>query len=274
MNSIISSLLTGSYDLHVHANPDINERRMDVLETARAAYEAEMGGIALKSIEYPTGPIAYILNEMYPGLNVIGSISLERAIGGINPNAVEVAAQLGTKIVWMPSSIKSEYPDKKGNLNQSSIFDNSGLITNETTEILEIISDRDLILNSGSLSPQQTLLLFEKASDIGVKRMIASNNSNKESIEEQNKLISLGSYLEYTFLPCMPSVNSVSPTELKEKIRRVGANHCILTTNFGQPFNPPPPEGMRMAIGHLLAAELSEKDIEMLVKTNPIGLLT
>ena len=103
MNTEIEEILKGSYDLHVHAAPDTEERRMDALEAARHAYEAEMGGFVLKSHQYPTAPLTYALNRMYPGLKVYGSIVLNRSVGGVNPDAVEVAAGLGTKVVWMPT---------------------------------------------------------------------------------------------------------------------------------------------------------------------------
>ena len=55
MNERIEEILRGSYDLHVHAAPDASqERRMDALEVARCAYEAEMGGFVLKSHDYNT----------------------------------------------------------------------------------------------------------------------------------------------------------------------------------------------------------------------------
>ena len=83
MNEAIEEILKGSFDLHVHAGPDPNQdRRLDALETARQAYEAEMGGFVLKSHDYPTAPLTYALNRMYPGLLVVGSIVLNEAVGG------------------------------------------------------------------------------------------------------------------------------------------------------------------------------------------------
>ena len=273
MNSEISELLAGSYDLHVHAGPDTKERRMDVLETARSAYEAEMGGIVLKSTEYPTGPISYVLNKMYPGLEVFGSISLDKSIGGINPDAVEVATQLGAKVVWMQNCNEAKHKEKVNRQSPSLIFDESGRLTNEVTEILEIISDKNLLLGSGQLPTEETILLFEKAKEIGVRRMVASYPCIKSSIDELNKIISLGAYLEYPFLACMPSIGTTTPEKMKEEIKTFGAGHCIITTDFGQSINPPPAEGLRMAIGHLLVAGLGIDEIEALVKTNPIGLV-
>ena len=61
----VEDILKGSFDLHVHAGPDPGrKRRMDAMDTARAAYEAEMGGFVLKSHDYPTAPLAYALNRM------------------------------------------------------------------------------------------------------------------------------------------------------------------------------------------------------------------
>ena len=273
MNSEISDLLTGAYDLHVHASPDTKERRMDVLETARSAYEAEMGGIVLKSAQYQTGPLSYVLDKMYPGLDVFGSISLNKSVGGINPDAVEIATQLGAKIVWMPSPDEDKGDQVESSQPPPSILDDTGKITKEMTEVLEIVSAKNVVLGSGHLSAVETLILFEMAKTIGVGRMIASHPHRKASVEEQNKMISLGAYLEYTFRSCMPSKSSMLPKKMAKEVKTLGANHCIVTTDFGQPLNPPPAEGMRMAIAHLRVAGLGIGEIETLVKTNPIQLV-
>ena len=103
-NSLVSELLEGSFDLQVHAGPDpYQERRLDALETARYAHETEMAGCVLKSHHYPTGALARTLCRVYPGLMVIGAIVLNWEVGGCNSDAVEAAARIGTKVVWMPT---------------------------------------------------------------------------------------------------------------------------------------------------------------------------
>mgnify|MGYP003319680966 CR=1 FL=1 len=99
MNDEIESLLNGSIDLHVHSGPDTKNMRMDAMETARSAYEAGMAGFVLKSNDYLTTPLTYTLSQIYPGLAMYGSISLNSAVGGINPEAVSKAAELGTSFV-------------------------------------------------------------------------------------------------------------------------------------------------------------------------------
>ena len=63
------------------------------------------------------------------------------------------------------------------------------------------------------------------------------------------------------------------PKLMAEAIRVVGAERCILSTDLGQVYNPAPAEGMRMMIGYMLKCGLTEKEIELMVKTNPARLL-
>ena len=63
------------------------------------------------------------------------------------------------------------------------------------------------------------------------------------------------------------------PQLMVEAIRTVVAERCILTTDLGQAYNPAPAEGMRMMIGYMLKYGFKEKEIELMVKTNPSKLL-
>ena len=104
MNQIIDEIITGSFDLHVHAYPDSSrERRTDAIEAGKYAYEYGMGGFVLKSHDYPTGPLSMVLNQIYPGIFIAGGIVLNQSVGGLNPRAVEKMIPLNTKIVWMPT---------------------------------------------------------------------------------------------------------------------------------------------------------------------------
>ena len=273
MKDEIESLLKRSIDLHVHAAPDIPERRMDALETTRAAYEAGMGGFVLKSPNYLTSPLTYTLSQMYPGLEIYGSISLNSSVGGINPEAVATAAQLGTKVVWMPTISAEFYLSKTNSGKGLSILDKSEKLTDDTIQVIDIAQANDMVLASGCISPLETMKLFEAAKDSGIKRMIVTHP--EELFEDQVKdLTTLGVYMEYSFLSCMPLRAKISPVNLLAQILKAGIERCIVTTAFGQPANPPPSEGMRMAIATLLDSGMSPKNISLLVKDNPSGLLS
>jgi hypothetical protein len=270
MNALIDEILKGSYDLHVHAGPDPHEeRRMDALETARHAYEAEMSGFVLKSHDYPTAPLAYALNRMYPGLTVAGSIVLNDAVGGLNPAALEVAASLGARVVWMPTRSAHFHLKAEGQGAGIKLTDDGGNLLAQVHNILDIISQRDMMLASGHVSPSEAITLFKEAKAKGIRRMIATHPGASATLDQQREMISLGAYLEYTFLPCMPSRRNRSPEELVSRLKDLGIEHCVVTTDFGQWMNPPPAEGMRMAIAALLQNGLEPDEVSTLVKTNP-----
>ena len=95
-------MLTGAFDLHVHAGPDVRARKMSALELARAARQAGMRGLLLKNHHTATTALATTLREAIPGLQVFGGLALNRAAGGLNPYAVEAALAMGAAEIWMP----------------------------------------------------------------------------------------------------------------------------------------------------------------------------
>ena len=268
MNAEIESLLNGSIDLHVHSGPETKSRRMDAMETARYAYEAGMAGFALKSNEYLTTPLTYTLSQIYPGLEIYGSISLNSAVGGINPEAVLKAAQLGTSFVWMPTASANFLVSKTQPEKGIRILDTEGKLTAETIEVLNIVKSYNMTLMSGCISPTETIELFTSAKALGLEKLVANHPEN--FLDEQlEQLVNLGAYLEFSFLSCMPLTYKISPQELANNITKYGAKSCILTTSFGQYMNPPPSEGMRMAIASLVESGMLKENISSLIKDNP-----
>ena len=273
MNEQIEEILRGAYDLHVHAAPDgKQQRRMDALEVARCAYEAEMGGFVLKSHDYNTAPLTYALNQMYPGLSVFGAIALNRSVGGINPDAVQVAVDLGAQVVWMPT-FTADFRQRGRDSEGIRVADDDGNLCDGVHEVLEIIAAADMTLASGHISPAEAIALFKAARGQGVQRMIATHPDGVATLEEQQKMIALGAYAEYTFLACMPSRARRTQQQFVEMIRSLGVGNCIVTTDFGQWQNPPPAEGMRMAIAALLDAGMTSDEVTTLVKGNTAQLV-
>lgn len=274
MNCQIEEILKGSFDLHVHAGPDAGaERRLDALETARHAYEAEMSGFVLKSHEYPTTPLAYVLNQMYPGLHVAGAITLNRSVGGLNPDAVEISARLGASVVWMPTFDADAWLARSGCGPGISITDETGRLKSEVGDILDVIKEHDMVLASGHVSTAEAIRLFTEANNKGITKMIATQPGGMATMDEHREMASLGAFLEHTFLSCMPDRARLSVTELVGTLRRLGAERCVVTTDFGQWMNPPAAEGMRMAIAALLSAGMKPSEVSILVKDNPNQLI-
>ena len=281
--SQVEDVLRGSYDLHVHAGPDPHQdRRGDALETARWAQEAEMGGFVLKSHEYSTAPLARTVSRVYPGLDVVGSIVLNREVGGLNAYAVEAAALLGARVVWMPTfsadfffprlrrhpHVSSQYKDRLTATPGIRLTDDNDKLLPEVAEVLDVVLAEDMVLASGHASPAETLTLFREAKTRGIGRMIATHPHALATMDEQREMVSLGALIEQTFISCMPA-GGRSSGALVAAVRDLGFEHCVVSTDFGQRANPPPAEGMRMAIATLLEEGLTPFEASVLTKENP-----
>ncbi|MCX8214406.1 MAG: DUF6282 family protein [SAR202 cluster bacterium] len=269
MSNKVDEILRGSFDLHLHTLPSPNDDlRMDALDTGRHAQEAEMAGFVLKSHFYPTTPVAQLVSRVYPGLRVAGSIVLNNEVGGLNSAAVQAAADIGARVVWMParSAATSEKPGLR-------LTSEAGTLLPEVTAALEIVRDADMVLASGHASPDDTLALLAAARDIGVARTMVTHPVGTANDAQIREMAALGAYIEHTFLPCMPSRQMTTPSQMAASIHEIGVDRCIVTTDFGQWMNPSPAEGMRMAIAELLNAGMSDDEVTTLVKNNPLGLI-
>ena len=96
-------LVRGAYDLHVHVEPDLAKRRIDDLALARRFAELGLAGFVLKSHYVPTAERAAVVRAAVPGVDALGAIALNAGVGGLNAQAVEIAARGGARIVWLPT---------------------------------------------------------------------------------------------------------------------------------------------------------------------------
>ena len=277
--SAIEKLLKGSIDIHIHAGPDPRkERRVDALQTAIQAQEAGMRAIVLKSHDYPTSPLAYIVSQIVQDITVIGSISLDFEVGGLNTYALEASAKLGAKVVWMPTFSSTNDMIKTGtNKEGITITDGDGKLLPVVNELLDIIKNYQLVLCTGHISPAEAFTLVDEAAKRGLSKIVATHPLLEKvgatlTLEEQQRMVEMGAFIEHCFIDIMPLVR-YDPMKIVEAVRAVGAENCIISSDLGQDFNPPPVEGMRMAIATMLICGLTEEEIELMFKVNPARLL-
>ena len=95
--------MRGGYDVHVHVNPEVIRRRIDDVDFARRFADLGLAGFVLKSHYVPTAERAAVVRGVVPEVDVLGSIALNNAVGGLNPLAVEIAEREGARIVWLPT---------------------------------------------------------------------------------------------------------------------------------------------------------------------------
>lgn len=286
----IDRLLSGSIDMHVHFAPDsLFGRRQDALALARSARDAGIRAIVLKSREYMTVPVALMVSQLVPEVAVFGSLTLDNAVGGLNPAAVLVAARMGAKVVWMPtltsanSKARAEQALGIKLLGQGqTILDARGKLLPQAKEILQIVKEFDIVLASGHLTPREVFVLVAEAKSLGLSKLVITHALQAHLIktaltaDQIMELAQSGAFIEHSFWGLLPAVSEVDARQIVESVRASGAERCIMSSDLGQDYGPPAPEGIRMFIATMLKHGLTEQEVETMVKTNParlIGLL-
>ena len=290
MREKVRELMRGACDLHIHAAPDIVPRVQDVVEVARDAREAGMRALGIKDHNTNTAGRCYVASQLVPGIELLGGIVLNYTVGGLNPEAVDQAIKLGTKIIWMPSvdaeltiqkvHVTHETPWLEGVVKRTdpkkglSIF-RGGMegdeILPEVRDILKLIAEANVILDTCHLGAREALALVKEAKRIGVKKIIVTHPNcsvNLMPIDAQKDLAELGALLSYALLPCMPLFDRQNFQEIAKMINEVGPGNAIFFTDFGQLPNPTEIEGVRMFISSLLAVGFKDDQVRAIACEN------
>jgi len=291
---VVARVLKGGIDLHVHPAPSPLPRRIDAVEAAQAAEAIGMRAIVVKSHHHSTVTDVLALGRDLNGLpvRVFGGIALNSAVGGLNPHAVDLALELGGRIVWFPTigspqhiAHHAAHPDLKfpklavhvRDERPVDVLDESGQLRPEVHDIIGLIKEHDAILASGHMAPDRILAVFEAAHAAGVTRLLVNHpNFVVEATHEQGKrFVELGAVIEHSL--CMyddrSSFYNWDIDVLLGWIRAVGADRSTLGSDLGQMKNPLPSEAFTNIVGQLLDAGLSEGELESMVRRNPARLL-
>jgi predicted TIM-barrel fold metal-dependent hydrolase len=278
MNAI-DGLLQGSIDMHAHYGPDpFAARKVDALKGAQMAREAGMRTIVLKNHQYCTAPLAAIITKVVPDIGVVGSICLNVEAGGLNPDIMETAAKTGAKVVWMPTqSSNYDYMHNTMRTGGISILDENGKLLPSVEKILDIANKYEMVVATGHLPVKEAFMLVASAMTRGLTKIVATHALGWHvdtyfTIAQQRRIADMGAFVEYCFVTTIPE-DGLDPKDMVAVIKAVGIARCILSTDLGQANNPAPVDGMKLMIASMLNNGLTEKEIEIMVKTNPSKLL-
>jgi hypothetical protein len=279
------ALISGSIDMHMHPGPDAFKCRVDALEAANQAKQAGMKAIVLKNHSYPTAPVAMMVNQLVPDFTVFGSVCLDYEMGGLNVHAVEYSARAGARVVWMPTFSSANSISKMRDLGLPlegagySILDDKGQLVPEIHHILAVVKQYNMVLASGHMSPAETFALEKEARKLGINKFVVTHPLDHEFFSEafsKQDLVLLaknGAFIEFTLIALLSWEFRHDPAEMMDVIKTVGAEHCIMSTDLGQIWNPRPVEGLRMFIVTLVKYGVTEDEINLMTKINPGRLL-
>jgi hypothetical protein len=284
--------IAGAYDLQVHVAPDVIARRIDDIDLAREFLAYGLRGFVLKSHYAPTAERAKVVSKAVPGIAAFGAITLNHAVGGLNPVAVEIAGRSGCKIVWMPTvdaenetaglptggskklpfwaEIQRELAAMGISPPRMRVIDDAGNLVPQARLCLELIGRHDMILATGHLGRAEIFALVKTGREMGLRKILVTHAefpSQNLTAAEQAELAGFGAVIEHCFTTM--HTGKASWDGVFESIRSAGPERCLLSTDLGQTINPPVAEGFAMFAQKLLGAGFTAAEIRRMAVTNP-----
>lgn len=165
-------------------------------------------------------------------------------------------------------------------------------------EVLRLIAEHPHVyLNTGHISVAESIRLIELCEQYGIKKILVASSVTKiATMEELRWMASKGAFIEYTLAAYthttpipkthyyvereymsidegMDAAPDGGVKKVAEQIRELGAQYCILGSDFGVYTLPTPVEGLREFVACMLDLGITPDEIRTMIKTNPERLL-
>lgn len=268
------------------------ERRITDLRLAERCRELGIAGFGLKSHYTSTAERARVVSEAVPDVHAFGTITLNRAVGGLNPTAVEVGARGGARIVWFPTvSSENEHReilevDPNGKVpvwvrfelslreagvvpDPVPVLGRDGSLTAEARAVLEVIARHDMVLATGHLGRDEIFVLVDAAVEARVGTIVVTHPefpSQRITPADQIVLADKGALMERAFTT--PYTGKCTWDEVFEATRAVGAERTVWGSDLGQLFNPPVEDGLAIMADCFLEAGFSDEEVRTMAVHN------
>jgi hypothetical protein len=275
--------LKGVFDVHVHQAPDSMPRVIDADDLARLAKERGMRGMVMKNHFEDTASLVYLVRKEVPGIELIGGIAQNLAVGGINLEAVKhMAAIKGGygRIVWLPT-FDSENAAKVAGRGGPyvSVSKDGKLLPSVIEEIDWIAKNPQIVLETGHISAEEVIMVSHEAHQRGVAHVLVTHamaNPIRMTIPQMQEVVKDGTYLEFVYGATQEANPVVSVADYAKAIRAVGAKWCVLGSDYGTVTKSPAPQrslepdGMLEFMQALRKEGISVEDIDLMAKVNPL----
>jgi hypothetical protein len=285
-------LVRGAYDVHIHVAPDVMRRRIDDVSLAERFAAVGMAGFVLKSHYASTAERAEVVRRARPEVEALGAITLNASVGGMNPIAVEIAGRGGAKVVWLPTVDSANQRNSLARAPEGAtppmwaqlqddlraegmaadpvaVLTGDGEVTEHTRQVLRLIAKHDMALATGHLHQDESARVIDVAVEVGVRRIVVTHpefTSQRIGAERQRELAARGALLERCFTT--PYTGKVEWDLWFANIRAAGPENSVLSSDLGQPFNPPVEDGLALCADRLLGAGFSDEEIRVMAVHN------
>ncbi len=290
---VYKEIIKEALDLHVHVGPEVLPRKYTAA-TLVDSEKAKLGGVCLKSHFFATTPFIKSLNSVPKKFRLIGSITLNQAVGGLNPEAITAAASLsdGPIVVWFPTisaqnflgqseyEIRPEWVTGTNYRSRKSVevkgikITEGDRLTTEALEVLRTIKKVGAILATGHVSWQESRCLVVEAQRIGIKSIIVTHpiyQLIEMPVAVQKELVEMGAFIEVCY--SMYSIDGVPIREIASQIKTVGVEYCIISSDVGQIKSPSPSQALLDFMKRLGVEGIIEADFYQMMVVNPRRLM-
>ncbi len=284
------SPIKGLIDFHTHAAPDIFGRSLDDDELATLAATRQMEAVVFKNHVTHTADRAFLVRKHVPGVKVFGGITLNHAVGGLNPQAVEWMWRMQGgygRVVWFPTFDADNHVKRtRTGTGGIQVVDDRGQVLPAARAVLKIAAAQRLVVQTGHAAPEEALALIAAAREEGCERIVVTHAQFDVvgmSLDHMKKAAALGGKLELCALLMLAGPTSplefmhhtarVEVADTAARIKAVGAEHFVLGTDLGQAGNPTPADGLQMLVAGLMKHGISREEIQTMGREVPGALL-
>lgn len=291
-DSEVNELLRGAVDLHVHPAPSPFPRNLSLRQAAEQAHEAGFRAIIVKSHHHSMVTDVLAVSDAIGGLPlpVYSGVALNNQVGGVNPAAVELALNLGGRIVWFPTISSGRHicvhneelkfprtakPFRKDM--PTRVLDDNGDILPEVHDVLDLIADADAILSGGHMGVDELDAVIRAAAAKGIERIVVNHPNFVIGADPQRcrEWTRFGVMFEHEL--CMyDDRSSFYHWELDTLLgymKVLGVAHTMIGSDLGQLGNPHPVDAYRKIIRGLVDIGVSPADIRRITSSNPGSLI-
>ncbi len=295
-------LLIGAVDGHVHACPHLNGRSLDVFEAVEQAAAAGMRGIGLMDNFCSSVGYAALARRRlaHLGVEVFGGVILEPQVGGVSVDVVRAALGVGypesgdkhpadgARFVSLPTHhtrtvALAEHRDA-AYVAACLAIPEQGPLPDPLPQILDLVAEHDVVLNTGHLTAAETVRLIELAKARGVTRILCP--ANYFTPDDVRTLTGLGACAEFSFFFVTHAtqvglthvdaekheVEPVTIGRLVDLIAAAPGDRVVLSGDCGVSVLPPPVEGLREFLWALRLSGVAETTLSRAVSDNPARL--
>jgi hypothetical protein len=281
--------LEGAIDLHVHCAPSFFERWGDGLDLACACEQAGMAGVLLKAHEGSTVVAAAVLDQLFPSLQVLGGVVLNRYVGGLNPAAAEAALRLGGRCIWFPTidadaharafGSTGAYSTQRGGIESPRgirLLDDTGRLVEPARDVLALAAQHDALVATGHLDGHEITALLLAARQAGLQRFLVQHpffTVPGLDADDLEPLIAQGAVVEVTYLNVSPMWRTSSVGQAAELLSRFGGDAVLVSSDAGQAHNPSPPEALHSFAQALHEHGVDRTDLTKALHNTPLRLV-